>query len=273
MDGIDIEAVALETVAAGLGVVVEAWDVPPRQAACDGRFEVGERVGFVEVTTFTSEARESGRQAYRDLRRWEGIGGLGHTYTVNVDAAVDSREFRRRMPELLRSFEAIDPRTESDFLDHLEQAEPELARWAVPLMEDRRLYFQRITTSAPVGTVFVMPSTSHGGWQHDDPNGLLDAVSVTLASPAVAKRVQKLKNGGDVEQHLFVRVDAWEWEWNAANVLLSIDERVPDNPPEVPGHLDGLWLWCTMNRSCIRWLRSDGWAWLPIPPIEGLEWR
>ncbi len=80
---------ALMTVGAGLGVGVELWDTAGRQGAPDGRFEVGDRIGFVEVTTAANQAARGGRRAYYDRVTWQASGG--DWYVLRLDRPNHSR--------------------------------------------------------------------------------------------------------------------------------------------------------------------------------------
>ena len=96
------KALGLTTVAAGLGVEVEMWDTAGRQGAPDGRFEVGDRIGFVEVTTDANPDARAGRRAYDDRRTWH-VDGIGGTYAVWIDPTVPVRQHDRFVPELVRA--------------------------------------------------------------------------------------------------------------------------------------------------------------------------
>lgn len=266
------EAVALGTVGAGLGLAVVAWDTAGRQRAPDGRFEIGDRIGFVEVTTDADQRARQGRVEYEARTRWS-VGDVAGTYHVWIDPAIRLSEHDEFVPRLIRASEQLPGRRLLDVVDSIEESDPELFDWTVPLVENHRLDVHPLGSSGPPGTVFTTASMPRGGSGEPDPDALLDGLASSIASPWIQKRLDKLARTGDTEQHLFVLVDHDTWEWAPWQVLIDSEVGVPTNAPAVPDHIDGLWLWSKMNRSCIRWLRSSGWAWQTVELPSGISWK
>ena len=116
-----------------------------------------------------------------------------------------------------------------------------------------------LQSPGPTGRVFTVAAMSRGGRGVSEPDAILDGVASSLALPWIQKRLRKLAGAGGAEQYLFVKVDNDVWGWTAWQQLVDSDSGLPSSPPEVPEHLDGLWFWSSMNRSCVRWL-FPSWA-------------
>ncbi len=266
------EALALGTVGIGLGVVVEEWDTAGRQNAPDGRFERGKRIGFVEVTSHADTGARGGRAAYNERTTWW-VDHVVGTYGVWIDPTVPLSEHDQFVPELIRLIERNPGSHLLDVVDTIEADSPELFEWAIELVENHRLEIHPRETSSPSGTVFTTAALSRGGAVRSDPDAVLAGVGLMMESTSVQKRIAKLARTGDTEQHLFVRVDNDVWGWEAWQQLLDDGADTPTSAPRVPGHLDGVWLWSSMNRASLRWLRSSGWAWQPVELPPGMSWR
>ena len=266
------EAVALGTIGAGLGVAVEVWDAAGRGGGPDGRLEIGDRAGFVEVTTDADQRARQGRAAYETRTKWIADDVAG-AYVVWIDPAIRVSEHNEIVPRLIRASEQLLGHRLLDVLDSIEDSDPELFEWAAGLVEHRRLEIRQSGSSSPPGTVFTTASMSRGGFGEPDPDAFLEGLASSIALPWIQKRLDKLARTGDTEQHLFVLVDHDAWEWAPWQMLLDSEVGVPRGAPVVPDHLDGLWLWSTMNRSCTRWLRSSGWAWQTVELPAGMSWK
>ncbi len=265
---------AFKTVSVGLGVEVELWDTAGRQGVPDGRFEVGDRIGFVEVTTAANQAARAGRKAYDAQRMWKASGVAG-TYCVWIDPTIPLAEHKRFVPELIRAMERLPGKHLVDIVYFLEHVNPDLFGWAVELVDHGRLEVYPWPSSKPPGSVFTVPCMSREGKSASEPDALLDGVASSMTSPVIQNRIRKLAKTGDAEQHLFVQVDNDAWAWEPWMQLAKAGNDVPTSPPEVPRHLDGLWLYSSLNQnqSCIRWIRSSGWAWHRVALPPDMSWR
>ncbi len=177
------------------------------------------------------------------------------------------------VPELIRAIERLPGSDLVANVDYLEHVNPGLFGWAVELVDNGRLEIRPWPSSAPSGSVFTVPCTSREGKRAPKPDAILAGVASSMTSPVIRNRIRKLAKTGRAEQHLFVQVDNDAWGWEPWMQLLNPDGDLPTSPPDVPGHLDGLWLWSPLNRSCVRWLRSSGWAWQRVVLPSGMSWR
>lgn len=262
------ERATLAMVGSDLQVEVEHWDVDGRQGAPDGRFFRTDRVGFVEVTTLADTNELSGQAVYSErFAAWQ-PGGLTWSFTVNVAPNVPVDEFERHVADLARAMEL---RNVSDPLQVPDLAfivTPATAEWCEELMESGRLRMHGSRETSRPGTIYAVPAMGSGGMVPDDPDVLLPAIAQTMNHETILRRLAKLDETGESEQHLVITVLDGMWNWAPTHVLTTRSDGVPGAPPDVPDHLDGLWLFATMNRSVLRWLRTAGWAWVPFPALD-----
>jgi len=262
------ERSTLAMVGHDLGVTVEHWDVGSRQGAPDGQFNRGPRVGYVEVTTLADPVAMAGEAVYlKRFAEWR-PGDLTWSFTVNIAPDVDANEFERHLPELARAMEQHRIADPLRLLDLNQIVGPETARWCEDLLEAGRLNVHASPRTSRPGTIYAVPAMGSGGMVADDPNVILPAVAQTMTDSTVLRRLAKLDSTGDTEQHIVIIINNGMWDWAPTYFLTTRQEGVPDSPPAVPAHLDGLWLFATMNRVVLRWIRSAGWAWVPFPALD-----
>lgn len=204
------------------------------------------RVVAVEVTRHTVPAELAAR-AEVARRNWQSA-LLRHDWVVDMVGHYDVQKVHGRFPALLAAVDAAGVET-FDLKHRTPSGAAEEALQALREMGARLLY--RLTEASEGGGRIILGTASVAGSTAAD---VLAEVAEQYAG--LADNSRKLAAAQADERHLFVWVENAHHQAVAAMAF----EILPETAPELPEHVDAVWLATAYDVSQLwRYSRNDGW--------------
>lgn len=218
----------------------------PRQV--DGLFEAPDgTLGALEVTTFGDE-RALETEALTQRHPWH-VEGLRWAWNVSIGDNVSVRSLRRHLPDLLGAFEdAGDTHPRRRAYRGIGPAFDWWNRADVNFVGFPSATIPKVHTSPQPRAGFVgEPFDEFPGW-----------LSARLAEPDLTAKLEKLRETGRTDLHLFVRVHETGMPFRFLDAV-GFSEQVPAVEFAPPYGLTGLWLAPRWRNPILRWEAARGW--------------
>lgn len=206
--------------------------------------------GALEVTTI-GEPEALEREAIAAKTDWRVVGSTW-AWIVHVGRGVMMRDLERHLPTLVITCErhgASDPRLVSH-----EYPDKEAFDWFAASAISIHGYPE---TKRP-GAVDVLPDGG-GGAVYEHLDELPQWLTGRLREPDLAKKIDKLRETGREDLHLFLRIHDTAMPFSLYHPL-ACGDYVPAEPLDAPPGLTGLWLAPAWKNPILWWSATRGWA-------------
>lgn len=184
-------------------------------------------------------------------RDWS-VSGATWAWAAWCGSALNMNEFRRHLASLVLTCEQHGV-TDPDQVPRWAQ----LDRAAFDFLENAPVTLKGFPETNRPGAIDVLPEGGRG-FVPDDVEGVSEWLEQKLSTPALTRKVDKLRATKREVLHLFLRVHDSALPFQLLHGL-AFTMAIPTAPLRAPDGLTGVWLAPRWNNPLLRWDHTGGW--------------